>query len=830
MTTTHDQSAPSVMTPHRILIVEDERVVALNLQQRLIKLGYEVVGRAASGAQALQLAEDGKPDIVLMDIHIEGDIDGIETAALLLARYKLQVIYLTAYSEDTTLQRAKATQPYGYLLKPFSERELHATLQVALERRSSDIALAASEERARLALEAASMGSWELLPSTAELRTFGLASELLGDGSGSGAMDLEALLTHVHQDDRPVVRLAVTQAIQGGAPCCIEFRQLRANRPARWIRIVARVFAPPGAAAPRLIGVAQDITERRTTETHLREAATIFEETRDGLFILDQDYKLTSANPALARMTGIDIADWIGKELSFLMPPALSEQVHDNLWAQLKREGCWQGELLLTSPAGLQFPARLSLNVVRDSAIDWTQAVGILSDVSELRSVQVKLQQLAHYDQLTGLANRLLMQDRLAQAIYRGRRYGLRVAVLFLDLDQFKRINDSFGHATGDLVLREAANRIKGNIRNDDTAARHGGDEFVVIVENFAAPSDVMTLAEKIRAALAQPMQIGEQVFHISSSIGIALFPDNGSDAEQLLQGADTAMYEAKAKGRNQFMLYDRAMTAKVANDLARDARLRRALSGGELCLHYQPVVDTSTGQCRAVEALVRWQHPTLGLLDADEIIPAAEASGLIIELGRWVLREACRQAALWRDAGYRDLRVAFNVSSAQFRDGTLAAEVAATLQEFALNPAQLEMEITESCLQTESIAIETLTQIRALGVSIAIDDFGTGFSCLSSLKQLPLDRLKIDRSFVHELPHDAHSSALAETILAIAGRMKLQVTAEGVETHEQMDYLRSRGCKSQQGWLFGRTVEAAKIPPLLAGPWPLDPVWNQGR
>lgn len=810
------------MTAPRILIVEDERVVALNLQQRLVKLGYEVVGRAASGEQAMALAEQGKPDIVLMDIHIEGDIDGIDTAAQLLERHQLQVIYLTAYSEDTTLERAKATQPYGYLLKPFSERELHATLQMALERRSLDMALAESEERARLALEAASMGNWEMLPATAELRTFGLASELLGDGSGSGAMDLEALLACVHQDDREVVRQAVTQAAQGNQPCCIEFRQLRPDRPLRWIRIVARVFVTPGKAKPRLIGVAQDITERRAAEMHLREAATIFEETRDGLFILDQDYKLTSANPALARMTGLDTRHWIGKELPFLQPPALSQQIHDNLWVQLKREGSWQGELHITKPAGDQFPARLSLNVVRDRDLDWTQAVGILSDVSELRGVQAKLQQLAHYDQLTGLANRLLMQDRLIQAIHRSRRYGLRVAVLFIDLDHFKRINDSCGHAVGDLVLREAANRIKHNIRNDDTASRHGGDEFVVIVEKFADQSQVLALAEKLRAALALPIQIGTQTFHISSSIGIALFPDNGGEAEQLLRGADTAMYEAKAQGRNRVVLYDPAMTVKVASFLTRDARLRQALTEGELCLHYQPVIDTQAGQCSAVEALVRWQHPTLGLLAADQVIPAAEESGLIIELGRWVLREACRQAARWRDEGCPNLRVAFNVSTAQFKDETLVAEVAAAIKEFSLDAGQLEMEITESCLQTESIAIQTLMQIRALGVKISIDDFGTGFSCLSSLKQLPLDRLKIDRSFVRDLPNDGHSTALTETILAIAGRMKLQVTAEGVETNEQMQYLRSRGCNEQQGWLFSQAVEADKIPALLNG-WPLD-------
>ncbi|MGQ0620228.1 MAG: two-component system response regulator [Panacagrimonas sp.] len=804
------------MNPQRILIVEDERIVALNLQQRLVKLGYDVVGRAASGVAAIAKARELRPDLVLMDIHIEGPIDGIETATRLNEELQLRVIYLTAYSEDSTLERARATQPYGYLLKPFSERELHATLQMALERRAADLALAESEERGRLALESASMGSWEFAPGRSELRTYGLAAELLDDGSGSSVLGLDALLACVHEDDRLMTAMSVDRAAHGEVPCSIEFRQIRPDQSLRWVRIVARVFRANPTAEPRLIGVAQDVTERHASESRLRQAATVFDETREGLFVLDGRRRLLSANPALTLMTGIDSSAGAGRELPFLTTDMMPAQAHAELWSTLERDRCWQGELRAARPDGELFPARLSLSAVHGGPREGTQLVGILSDFTELRAAQESLRRLAHYDPLTGLANRMLMQDRLTHAINRARRLNCRVAVLFIDLDHFKRINDTRGHAAGDLVLREVAVRLQANLRCDDTVARLGGDEFVVILENVPDSARVIAVAEKLHLELALPVSVGGQPAHVSSSIGIALFPDDARDAEQMMQCADTAMYAAKARGRNAYAFYNPLMTAKVARYMERDQRLRRALSARELRLHYQPLIDDASGRCRAVEALIRWQHPELGLLGAAEIIPAAEESGLIIDIGRWVLHEACRQAQHWRDAGLPPIRMAVNASAVQMDNGKLAADVDAALAASGLDPSQLEVEITESSLQSESIAIATLHQIRRLGVSVAIDDFGTGYSCLSSLKNLPLDRLKIDRSFVRELPTDGHSAALAETILAIAGRMQLQVTAEGVETAAQAAFLRERGCQELQGWLYSPAVEAASIPALI--------------
>lgn len=803
------------MPANRILIVEDERIVALNLQQRLTKLGYEVTGRAASGLEALAKARQQRPDLVLMDIHIEGDMDGIETARRLKEELNLRVIYLTAYAEDSTLERARETQPYGYLIKPFSERELHATLQVAMERQSLDLALAESEERGRLALESASMGSWEFAPGRSELRTFGLATQLLGGGEG-GVLALETLLACVHPEDRVATRQAVEQAGQSLAPCALEFRQLAADGSLRWIRVVAKVFTPAHGGEVRLIGVAQDVTERRATETRLHQAATVFNETQEGIFILDEARELVSANPAYQRLIGATSGAAIGQEVRFLTPQVLTVEQHASIWAALASDGVWQGEARIVRDDGVIFPARLSLTAARSGEQGSAHYVGIVSDFTELRAAQDALRKLAHYDPLTGLPNRLLMQDRLEQAINRARRRNTRIAVLFADLDHFKRINDTHGHAVGDLVLREAAQRIGGGLRSADTAARLGGDEFLVILEDFTEIAHVITVTEKLAAVMAKPVTVGGHALHIGASIGIALFPEDGQSMEQLIQKADTAMYEAKMQGRGSHAFYSPQMTLKVARYLVRDQQIRQAVERGELRLHYQPQIELASGRCTSVEALVRWQHPERGLLGAAELIPAAEENGLILDIGSWVLREACAQGQRWRMAGLPPLRMAVNVSAKQILSGQVAAEVAAALRDTGFDPSLLEIEITESALQCEGIAIACLNEIRRLGASIAIDDFGTGYSCLASLKHLPLDRLKIDRSFVNELPLDGNSVVLAETILSIGSRLGLKVTAEGVETVAQLNFLCERGCSDVQGFLFSPAVSADGLVALL--------------
>ncbi|MGQ0700325.1 MAG: two-component system response regulator [Panacagrimonas sp.] len=806
------------MTAHRIMIVEDERIVALNLQQRLGKLGYEVTARAASGTEALNKARANPPDLVLMDIHIEGELDGIQTAELLYQELGLRVIYLTAYSEDTTLDRARTTRPYGYLLKPFSERELHATLQMALERRSADLKLADSEERNRLALDSASMGAWELNAERSELKAFGLAGMLMLQSDKGAAVGVEQFLDCVHANERSMVRSAVEQALANGKPCAVEFRQKRADDEPHWVRVVARAFSPGHGLNTRLIGVAQDVTARRANELRLQQAATVFNEAGEGIFILDGDGRLVSTNPAFELMVNGGALIEAGTVPRFLTPKVLSHELHEKLSSQLATHGSWQGEIQAVRANGDLFPAWLSITQVRDTEARIVNQVGILSDFTALRIAQETLRRLAHYDVLTGLPNRTLALERLEQALNRARRRQTRIAVLFVDLDHFKRINDTRGHAMGDLVLREAAERLQSCLRAEDTAARLGGDEFLILVDEFNDCGHAMALAERLRKTLTLPVRAGGSSFQIGASIGIAMFPEDGGTVERLIQAADTAMYECKARGRDGYAFYSAEMTTRVARYLARDQQLRQALANGELRLFYQPLVDVLSGRCDAVEALIRWQHPELGLLGAEDVIPTAEESGLIVEVGAWVLDEACRQIAEWRAQGLDGLRVCVNISPKQLKTGKLSADLVRVLKKHQVEPSALEIEITESSLQNEDMAVATLNEIRRIGVSVAIDDFGTGFSCLSSLHNLPLDRLKIDQSFVRELPAGS-GAVLAETVLAIARKLQLRVTAEGVETEEQMAFMAEHGCDSVQGFLFGPAVRPDALALRLLAP-----------
>ncbi|MGQ0503221.1 MAG: two-component system response regulator [Panacagrimonas sp.] len=794
------------MNKPRILIVEDERIVALNLQRRLEKLGYDVVARAASGADALARARTTRPDLVLMDINIEGPIDGVEAAAQLLDELRIRVIYLTAYSEDSTLARARATEPYGYLLKPFSERELHSTLQMALQRTVADRAVPTrGVTPSQAPMDGGADAETPVMPSLRDL-----AAELVGETAARQSLRLSRLLDFVHDEDRAIVASAAIDAAERGVPCSMIFRQQRPGQPSRPLRIVARVAPDVNDAELRLLGVAQAADPDSTLASRVHWNASDANRSNDGLFVLDAQRRLVSANAAFTSLSGVESAFWIGCEVPFLTPESMTAAAHADLWKQVRLHGSWRGKLSVTTKAGEVVPACLWLHAVRDEPADEGLLIGILTP--ERPSHREDARRLL-YDPLTGLPNRLVLQDRLEQAIRRAQRNNHRVALLLLDLEQDPHAD---GMALGDTVEREVASRIETSVRAADTSARLGKGGFAVMLENIPAGAPVVTVANKLSRALAKPLSVGGVPATVSTNIGIAMYPDDGRDATQLLQCAGSAVSEAKARGGNSYAFYNAGITARTTRYLERDQRLRRALQDHELRLHYQPQIDSATGRCVAVEALLRWNHPELGMLGAAEIVPPAEESGLIIDIGRWVLREACRQARAWRDARHAPIRVTVNTSPMEMTSGTLTTDVSVALSAARLEPDQLELEVTESALQTESLAVATLRKIRSSGVTVAIDDFGTGYSCLSSLKTLPLDRLKIDRSFVRELPADNRSAALVETILAIAGHMKLRVTAEGVETAEQASFLSARGCDDLQGWLYCPAVEPERIPALL--------------
>jgi diguanylate cyclase (GGDEF)-like protein len=426
----------------------------------------------------------------------------------------------------------------------------------------------------------------------------------------------------------------------------------------------------------------------------------------------------------------------------------------------------------------------------------------------ELQEKQERLNYLAHHDPLTGLANRLLFDDRLQHALANARRKGNKVALLFIDLDRFKNINDSLGHKTGDVVLQAVADRLASTIRASDTLARLGGDEFVIVSEQAADYQGITLLAQKVQQVLVPPVQGGSQELFVSGSIGISVFPEDGECVESLMQCADMAMYQAKELGRNNYQFFTSGMTERAQASLLMENKLRKALDNQELLIHYQPQVNMATGAIIGMEALLRWQHPVMGLVSPDKFIPLAEETGLILPIGKWVLQQACKQTVLWQQDGYPAWTVAVNISPKQFWQADLLDTIEKVLAETGFDPALLELEITESAImQDAEKAIETMRRIREQGIKLAIDDFGTGYSSLSCLRRFPLSKLKIDRSFTNDILHGEDRGAIAEGIMALARTLKLDVIAEGVEEAEQMEFLLAKGCTEGQGFYLGRPM-----------------------
>jgi len=435
----------------------------------------------------------------------------------------------------------------------------------------------------------------------------------------------------------------------------------------------------------------------------------------------------------------------------------------------------------------------------------------------QVQSAKVQLEHLVHHDVLTDLPNRTLLQDRLGQAIELARRQDRQLAVMFMDLDQFKHINDSLGHAVGDQLLQSVAERLMGCVRHLDTISRQGGDEFVLLLPYIEHAEDAAFTAQKILVALAQPHRIDENTIHIGASIGISIYPDDGQDAETLIKCADSAMYHAKENGRNNYQFFEQGMNVRAVERQFIEGGLRRALELQEFVLHYQPKINLHNGAIVGVEALIRWRHPQRGLLSPVQFVPIAEDCGLILPIGRWVLREACRQARAWQDAGLPPITVAINTSAAEFRADDFLDNLRATLEASRLEPRFLELELTESVLMRDAEATGSVLHALAdLGIKLAVDDFGTGYSSLSYLRRFPIDTLKIDQSFVSRMTHNPDDAAVVGAVISMAKSLRLRVIAEGVETAEQAAFLQTQHCDEGQGYLFGRPVAAEALASLL--------------
>ncbi len=562
-----------------------------------------------------------------------------------------------------------------------------------------------------------------------------------------------------------------------------------------------------------------DISARRQAEEELRIAAIAFE-SQEGIMVTDAHGVIVRVNHAFTRLTGYRAEEAIGQTPAMLRSGRHDKPYYDSMWQSLREQGYWQGEMWNRRQNGNIFAAWLTISAVRTPAGETTHYVGTFSEITRNKEAEAEIHRLAYYDPLTHLPNRRLLMDRLAQALASSARGGRHGAVIFLDLDNFKMLNDTRGHAAGDLLLGEVARRLQCGVREadtishlGDTISRLGGDEFVLVLEDLSpdaieAAGQARLIGEKVRENLARPYDLEGQEHHTSASLGVTLFLDHEQPVETLLRQADLALYQAKYAGRNCLRFFDPSMQSALDERSALEADLRLAVERGQLRLYYQPQLD-SKRQVIGAEALLRWQHPERGLVAPDAFIPLAEETGLILPIGRWVLETACARIKAWSGhAACRDLRLAVNVSARQFRQAGFVAEVAQVLRDSGADPGRLKIELTESVVLDSVVeTIERMQALKALGIGFSMDDFGTGFSSLSYLKRLPLDQLKIDRSFVADLASDHNDAAIVQTIITMGRTLGLDVIAEGVETEAQLERLDQFGCAAFQGYLFSRPL-----------------------
>ena len=569
------------------------------------------------------------------------------------------------------------------------------------------------------------------------------------------------------------------------------------------------------------VAVFDNITQRKTYEAELRLAASVFHNTMEGVLITDAGGTILSVNPAFSEITGYTSENAVGKTPSLLRSDRHEPEFYHSMWQQLTSEGRWQGEIWNRRKSGEAYLEWLTINRIQDNKGNTLRYVSVFHDITEMRRKDEHIRHLAFHDALTGLPNRTLMHDRLTHAVERALRENTRLSVTFVDLDRFKDINDGLGHDIGDLLLQEVAQRIKSRLRGMDTVARIGGDEFVVLMEDLDEPRHCASLAEDIIGAISHPMELRGQVVQVGASMGMAFFPEDGRDALNLMKRADMAMYAAKSAGRNTYRFFQPEMLEQTTQRLKLEMELRRAIASRHLELHYQPKVSLATGKPTGVEALVRWRHPARGLVPPMEFIPVAEESELILDIGNWVLDEACRQAAEWQAKGVGKIQIAVNVSARQLEQGDLVERIAELTARHGITPAELEIELTESVIMARPEQVAGLLgRLRAIGVTVAVDDFGTGYSSLAYLRRLPIDTLKIDRTFIQDADRNEEDAQIVKTILALSQTLKLRVVAEGVETESQADLLRALGCETAQGYLYARPLPPMEIEGWLNAAW----------
>lgn len=941
----HDQEDSPGKTPEmedvRILIVEDEALTAEDLRHTLMGFGYRISGIIGSGEEAVRVAREDGPSLVLMDIMLQGEMDGIEAARQIQAESHIPVIFLTAYSDTETIEKLKFAGSYGYILKPFERRELLANIGIALHKHHLEMRVMESEERYRTLFENSVVGIFqataagglitanstlanmldydsvdELAAAVADIGTHlfaddkkrreflkilirnssvdnyetellrcdssriwvSITARVVGDGKRervyegivfdiSGRKSAERNLHELELSRAAILQSALDAIItfSGDDGMILEFNQAASSmfgyRPEEiigehaaqlfhrfrdgtqgdderreWIehatafflnrRVETSAYRADGSAFPVELslsrisregtpiygGFVRDITERLAVEKDMRKLSMAVEQSGDWVVITDNTGTIEYANDTVCALTGYTREEMIGRT-----PRLWKSGVHDEAFYRALWETALSGQnytALFTNrkKSGELIHLDMTISPVRDQAGAILQLVSTGRDVTEKLAMEERLNFLSFYDLLTELPNRSLFIDRLGQAIARAEYKERVVAVILLDIDRFKYLNDVMGMSAGDEILRVMSKRIGAAIREGDTLARSGSDEFALILADVARQDDLILMTEKLRHIISEPVSINEKEIVLTASMGVSICPEDGDDARVLLQNADIAMARAKNQG-NTYRFYTTDLNEKAYEFLTMETLLRNAIAADEFELHYQPYFSASTGEIAGMESLLRWNNGELGQVSPARFIPVLEESGLILRAGDIVVEKACRQIREWRDRGRMEVPVAINISPLQFRQKDFTERLIALVEECGASPAMLTLEITESTFMRDpEFTRKTLMALREAGFTISIDDFGTGYSSLGYLKRYPLDNLKIDISFTRDVATDADSRAIVSAVILMAHSLNLRTVAEGIETREQLDILRELGCDLIQGYFYSRPVPATEL------------------
>ncbi|MHC5776511.1 GGDEF domain-containing response regulator [Nostoc sp.] len=816
------------MSKVNILIVEDEFIVAMDIKKRLENFGYTVLGVVDSGEEAIEKAADNSLDLVLMDIILNGKMDGVESAQIIHNIFNIPVIYLTVDDDEKTLQRAKVTDPFGYIIKPFKEKELMFNIEISLSKHEIQRKIKQSEQWLNTILK--SIGDGVITSDALGAVTFiNPVAEVMTGWKYADAFGKEATEVFNIADEKTRIKIEspIREVLESGVTLHLPEQTILIAKNGAEIPIndsIAPIKDDDGNITGGVL-VFQDITERKqvleTLARRQQEFKALVENAPDIISRFNTQLRYVYVNPAIEKITGISAETFIGKTNAELNLPSEFCGIYDHKLQQVfqtKQETEFECSLAIAWETK-HYHTRLVPELASDGSV--YSVLSIARNITALKLAQAQLIHDAFHDLLTGLPNRALFLERVERALTSAkRRVDYIFAVLFLDLDRFKVVNDSLGHMIGDQLLTALARTLENCLRAGDTVARLGGDEFTILLDNLTNIDDVTNVVERIHESLTSAFKLnGNEVF-TTVSIGIALSNASYNRPEELLRDADIAMYHAKTSGKGRHKIFDSTMHTEVRKLLELEMDLRRAIERQEFKIHYQPIVLLENHKIIGFEALVRWQHPQHGLVFPESFIPLAEETGLILPIGYWVLREACRQMHAWQIQfpANPPLTISVNISTKQFSEPGLIEKINQIVQETDLESSNLKLEITESVLMGNiQLASFMILQLQQMNIQLHLDDFGTGYSSLSYLHRFPSSALKIDRSFIAKIGADGENLEIIQAIISLAQSLNKDVIAEGVETVEQLAQLRAMKCKYAQGYFFCKPLNSKSIERLIA-------------